>query len=215
MDRTHFKQYMRVKLIVALIFVIGIVGVVAYAQANKSGATKAVGKTGSSFSATTIGTSSNVYQYKLGQTITVTTASYTVDITLTRIIDPATGGSPADSLEGADDLNVTPVPGDRFVAALFSITNKGPEPYDAFSEMVNSPSLGGLVSATGSDNLAHFYDSLSSVAECTNMAAMSYQVDAGTTGNSGCVVFEIPIGVSIKTIKVITENNQTFDYSVQ
>ncbi len=119
----------------------------------------------------TIGTTLDVENYT-GDTLAVT---------MTRIIDPATG---------ADEFN-TPNMGDRFVAVDMSLENLSAA---TITDYANSDAA-----VIGTDSQAYTAD-LDSVAECTNFSSGVFTLLPGNSEN-GCVVFQLPVGIGVKAIQ--------------
>lgn len=102
-------------------------------------------------------------------------------VQLVQVIDPA---------QGADQFT-TPNTGDRFVAAVFKITDTGSA---SISDDANDNA-----SIVGSDDESYSAD-FDSVAECTNFNSGTYQVAPGES-LTGCVVFQIPTSVNISKVE--------------
>lgn len=121
---------------------------------------------------------------KIGDTIKLG-GNNGLSITLVRIIDPA---------EGTDEYN-TPSASKHLVAVDVKIVNDGTS---AFQDNANNN-----ITLIGSDNHKYTND-IDSVSECTNFNYGDYTLSAGS-GTTGCVVFQVPNGVS--AAKVQFENS--------
>jgi len=102
-------------------------------------------------------------------------------VQLVRMIDPA---------RGSDQLT-TPIRGNRFVAALFKITNTGRR---RITDDANADA-----SITGA-NAQNFLSDPDSVAECTNFESGVYQL-APKMSQTGCVVFQLPSALKVSTVE--------------
>lgn len=118
-------------------------------------------------------TTSTSTPYAVGDTINIDTLA----VTLTKVIDPATGA----------DQFTTPDAGNKFVAAEFSIKNTGTQTYH--DDANNN------VTVIDSSTQAHTSD-VNSVSDCTNFNLGEYTLAPGDT-ESGCVVFQIPQNASV------------------
>lgn len=105
----------------------------------------------------------------------------TLAVTMTQVIDPATGANEFD----------TPNPGDRFVAVDMTLENPGA---GTISDDANNDTT-----VIGTDSQAYTAD-FDSVAECTNFSYGEFTLLPGGTEN-GCVVYQLPVGVSVKAIQ--------------
>jgi hypothetical protein len=116
----------------------------------------------------------------VGATLTLTGDNATAAVTLTQVINPATGadGPPTD-----DNGNPN---GDTYVATLLTVKNTGTQ---SFQGDANSDST--LIGSNDQSYTADFDD----VNECTNFNSGSYQLGAGESA-TGCVVFVLPAGVT-------------------
>jgi hypothetical protein len=119
--------------------------------------------------------------YKVGDTITFDGLA----VTLANVTDPA---KPASTYDTADA-------GKRLVATAFTIQNNGT---DTYNDDANNN-----VTVIGSDNQA--YTAMNSsgfipVIGCTNFSSGMYTLVDGQS-ESGCVVVQMPLGVSIKGVK--------------
>lgn len=101
-------------------------------------------------------------------------------VRLMQIIDPAQGS----------DQYVTPTPGDRFVAVLFSLT--------AGAQAV-SGDANVNASAIGSNGQTYTAD-FDSVSECTSFSSGEYRIVAHQSA-TGCVVFQVPTGISVAKVQ--------------
>ena len=102
-------------------------------------------------------------------------------VTLTQVIDPA---------QGADEFT-TPNPGDRFIGAMFTITDTG--------NGATSDDANGDATVVGTDDQTYQAD-FDSLAECTNFNDGEYQLNPGESA-TGCVTFQLPIGVSVSKVE--------------
>lgn len=102
-------------------------------------------------------------------------------VRLVQVIDPA---------QGADQF-MTPDPGDRFVAAVFKITDTG--------NAATSDDANNNASVVGSNDQS-YSSGVDTVSECTNFNSGLYQLDPGSS-LTGCVVFQIPTGVNVSKVE--------------
>jgi len=102
-------------------------------------------------------------------------------VRLIKTIDPARGA----------DQYTRPIPGTRFVAAVFTITDTGTH---KISDDANSNA-----SVTGSNDES-FLSEPDSLADCTNFNGGTYQL-APHQSQTGCVAFQIPNGVTMSTVE--------------
>lgn len=105
----------------------------------------------------------------------------TLSVTVTSVVDPATAGTGSG---GPDN-------GYRFVAVQMNLTDTG---LGSVEGDVNYST-----SVVGSDGTTYHAD-FGTVAECTNFSYGLFDLP-GNDSASGCVVFELPTGVSATTIK--------------
>lgn len=112
-------------------------------------------------------------------------------VTLLKITDPAQG---ADQYTTADA-------GKRFVAASVKIMNNGTSSYqdDANNDLT----------LIGSDNQSYTSD-LNSVSGCTDFSNGQYTLAAGESA-TGCVVFQVPNGVSAAKVQFQTNSGMSGD----
>jgi hypothetical protein len=101
-------------------------------------------------------------------------------VRLVLVIDPA---------QGVDE-STTPNAGDRFVAAVFKITNTGAHQI--------SNDADGNASVVGS-NAQSYTASLDAAAECTSFAGSSSQLAPGASF-TGCVVFQLPTTINVSQV---------------
>jgi ABC-type Fe3+-hydroxamate transport system substrate-binding protein len=113
----------------------------------------------------------------VGATLTLTDEQ----VTLTKVIDPATG---------ADQYTV-PDTGKRFVATVFTIKNT--------ASQAGQGDANSNTSVIGSDNQGYSPD-FSNVSECTNFNDGSFELGPGESV-SGCVVFQLPTGVTVAKVQ--------------
>jgi hypothetical protein len=107
------------------------------------------------------------------------TGTAEIGVTLTKVVDPATG----------TDYD-TPPAGDRFVAAVFTLRGmKGTFSDDANSDVV-------LVGADQQD----YSPTFDTLAECTNFDNGAFNLSPGQT-LSGCVSFAVPTPVKIASVQ--------------
>lgn len=120
-------------------------------------------------------------QGSLGTSFTETDdSSNTMSIALGSVIDPAHGTSDFDQ----------PSTGNRFVAAEFKLTGIRGSSADNAN---NNASLIG-------DNHHVYVADLDDVSECTNFTSGDYKV-APNQSSAGCVVFQVPVGVTVLQVK--------------
>jgi hypothetical protein len=123
---------------------------------------------------------SNSLSGPIGTTFRVTNGSNVVDVSLTKVIDPA---------QGADQYT-TPDPGKRFVGAVFKLKGvTGSSSDDANSD----------ASLLGSDGQTYSPD-FNDIAGYTNFNSGEFNVSAGET-SVGAVVFQVPSGVKVSKIE--------------
>lgn len=103
-----------------------------------------------------------------------------MSVSLTHVIDPAKGS----------DEYTTPDNGKRFVGAKFVITGLSGH----YSDDANSDAV-----VVGSDGQTYQPD-FNDIAGCTNFNAGSFAVSPGQT-TKGCVVFQVPNSVKVKSIQ--------------
>lgn len=108
-------------------------------------------------------------------------------VTMTQIVDPATGANE----------DYTPNPGYRFVAVEMTVQNAGNA---TITDDANVD-----VTVIGTDSQAYVAD-FDSVSECTNFSFGEYTLLAGNS-ESGCVVYQLPTGVSVKAIQFALNGN--------
>lgn len=117
-----------------------------------------------------------------GTTQTVTDdvgAQYSV--TLTKIIDPATGA-----------LLSIPDPGTRFIATVFTLTDTGTYALhdDAYGD----------VTLVGSDGQDYRVGITTNVSDCTNFSGGQFRLGIAESV-SGCVAFQLPTGVTAARVQ--------------
>lgn len=115
-------------------------------------------------------------------------------VTLVKVIDPATGA----------DQFTTPDAGKRFVAVDVKIANKGTS---AYQDDANSD-----VSLIGTDGQAYTVD-FSNVAQCTNFNDGDYTL-AGGESITGCVVFQLPTGISTSKVQFQDSSDDTGEWDI-
>ena len=118
----------------------------------------------------------------IGSSFTVTSFSGKYSVRLVQLIDPASGATPTFT---------TPTAEDRFVAAVFTVTNTG---FSQISDDANSDAS--VIGTNRQDYSAGF----NSVAGCTNFNSGEFQLVPGGS-ETGCVVFTVPIGVSVAKVQ--------------
>jgi len=104
---------------------------------------------------------------------------YSVQLVL--MIDPAQGATQVTTAEA----------GDRFVAAVFKVTDTG--------EQQIAGGANDDASIVGSDGRSYGFDA-DSVAECSSFKSGKYQLGPGQS-LSGCVVFELPANVDVSRVE--------------
>lgn len=116
----------------------------------------------------------------VGATLNLTGEDGPLAVTLSQVINPATGtdGPPTD-----DNGNPN---GSTYVAAMLTIKNTSTS---ARKDDANNDAV--LVGSNNQDYTADF----DSVAECTNFDSGEYQLGPGESAN-GCVVFVMPPGIT-------------------
>jgi hypothetical protein len=102
-------------------------------------------------------------------------------VALVRVIDPAKGA----------DQYTTANPGERFVAAVFTIANAG-SASTTDDANTNATVLG--------SNAVSYSADFDPVAECTNFNGGTYQLGRGQS-LTGCVVFQLPAGVKVARVQ--------------
>ena len=102
-------------------------------------------------------------------------------VTLTRVIDPATGLS----------LSI-PDPGTRFVATVFTLTDTGT--YALHDDVY------GDVTLVGSDGQDYPVGITTNVSDCTNFSNGLFRLGLGESV-SGCVAFQLPTGVTAAKVQ--------------
>lgn len=121
-------------------------------------------------------------QGAIGSTLDVEDSSGdTLAVTMTQIIDPATG---------ANEF-YTPNSGDRFVAVDMGLQNP------SSATITDDANLDATV--IGTDSQAYTAD-FDSVAECTNFSSGQFTLLPGNSEN-GCVVFQLPVGIAVKAVQ--------------
>jgi hypothetical protein len=111
----------------------------------------------------------------------------TLAVTMTQIIDPATGANEFD----------TPNSGDRFVAIEMTLENP--------SSATITDDANGDTTVIGTDSQAYDAD-FDSVAECTNFAYGQFTLLPGAS-EDGCVLYQLPVGVDVKAIQFVLGGN--------
>jgi hypothetical protein len=107
----------------------------------------------------------------------------TYTVSLKEVIDPANGSQNA------------PPAGDRFVAAVFTVTDTSRS--GSTSPPWNNADVN--ASAVGSDNQTYTF-SIALLPMCTNFSDGSYQLGPGESA-TGCVAFALPTSVKVVEIK--------------
>ena len=183
--RNWFAKHKILTVIIALIL-LGIIG-----SALSSSNSPTVNTTASTSNTTTTsnnssssGSSEPAQTAKIGSTVNIG-GSKGLAVTLSQVIDPATGNPDDDS---------TPDPGKRFVAVDLTIVNNGTASYqdDANND----------VTLIGTDNQSYTPD-FNDVTECTNFDSGQYTLAAGES-TTGCVVFQVPDGVNAAKVQFQT-----------
>jgi hypothetical protein len=108
-------------------------------------------------------------------------------VTMTQIVDPATG---------ANEF-YTPNPGYRFVAVEMTLQNA--------SNATITDDANTDVTVIGTDSQAYVFDA-DDVSECTNFSYGDYTLLSGNS-EDGCVVFQLPTGVSVQAIQFALNGN--------
>lgn len=106
--------------------------------------------------------------------------SYTVE--LSQLIDPASGATPTFT---------TPSTGDRFVAAVFVVTDTGTAP------VTDDADADASVVGTNHQDYSIGYGTVSG---CTNFNYGQFQLSPGGS-ETGCVVFTVPVGVNVTEVQ--------------
>jgi hypothetical protein len=101
-------------------------------------------------------------------------------VRLVLVIDPA---------QGLDE-STTPAPGERFVAAVFKVTNTGGHQI--------SNDADGNASVVGS-NAQSYTAGLDAAAECTSFASSTAQLAPGASF-TGCAVFQLPTAINVAKV---------------
>jgi hypothetical protein len=166
--------------IIVLIIIIS----VAVSNGTKPTVTNTATNTGSTSSSKKSSSSSSTTAH-VGSTVDIG-GSKGLAVTLTQVIDPATGS----------DQYTTADAGKRFVAAEVKIVNNGTA---AFSDDANSD-----MTLIGSDNQSYTAD-FDTVSECTNFNSGQYTLAPGES-STGCVVFQVPNGVNTTKVQFQTQS---------
>lgn len=176
--------------IIAFLLFFFLVGVIGNASKNTNSNNKSSSGSNAGILSTNTDKGSNSSASTSSSSATTTSVPYTVgdaikinslSVTLTQVIDPASG---------ADEFN-QPESGNKLVAAVFSITNDGSQTYN---DDINSDAT-----VIGSDTQAYSYDT-DNVSECTNFNEGEYTLAPGDT-ESGCAVFQLPQDVSVSKVQ--------------
>ena len=186
------SKHTGLKIIGGIIGLVVLISIIAAASSgNSSVTTTPTSSTQSSTnSSSQPSTSSTKPTAKVGDTINIG-GSKGLAVTLLKITDPAQG---ADQYTTADA-------GKRFVATSLKIMNNGTSSYQ--DDANNNITL------IGSDNQSYTTD-ISSVSGCTNFSNGQYTLAAGE-GATGCVVFQIPNGVTTAKIQFQTNSGMSGD----
>jgi hypothetical protein len=172
--------------VILLIIILGIIG----AMTSKSNPTVTTTPTSNTASSSNTASNPAPSTAKVGDTINIG-GSKGIAITLLKITDPAQG---ADQYTTADA-------GKRFVAANVKIVNNGTSSYQ--DDANNNITL------IGSDNQSYTSD-LNSVSGCTDFSNGQYTLAAGESA-TGCVVFQVPNGVTTAKIQFQTNSGMSGD----
>jgi hypothetical protein len=186
-DKSSWMKEHKVLSSCGALVVLGIIGLIILSSTNLN-----VNKTPAN--TTNVNTLSNNSSAKSSPTATaapVAKVGDTVDIggsnglavTLLKVIDPA---------QGADQQFNTPDAGKRFVGVDVKIANNNSSAYhdNANTDMI----------VIGSDNQTYTADYFDSVSECTDFNSGEYTL-AGSESATGCVVFQVPTGVSVAKVQ--------------
>jgi len=115
----------------------------------------------------------------------------TAAVTLVAVTDPAQ----------ADVQPFQPAAGKRFVSATFTILDTGP----AITGDANNDAT--LIGSDGQTYTADF----DTLAGCTNFAHGVYQLGHGES-STGCVAFQVPIGVTVSKVKYSPDSGFSGDF---
>lgn len=132
---------------------------------------------------------SGTFHTHLGRSLTLTSDGIQATFKLTRIVDPAAG----------DNSSLTS--GDRYVATEFWVYDPSAQPVTGINEL-DSPDV---ARAIGSNGQTYQPDPIDTVSECTSFHTEGYKIVSGESA-TGCIVFQIPIGVSVSEVQVMAGN---------
>ncbi len=161
------------------------VGVLAAAGSGGSSVSNSTVTTAGGSTATTGGSTATTKASSaahVGSTVAVSDGNGgDANVTITQVIDPASGA----------DQYTTPDAGKRFVGVEMTIQNTGKK---TLQDDANS-----TTTVQGSDNQTYTFD-VNDISECTNFNSGSYTLAPGASV-TGCVVFQLPTGVSPKQVQ--------------
>jgi len=184
-EKGFFRRHKVLSVFGGIVVLIIIISVAVSNGSKPTVTTTAVASTSKTSSISSKSSSTASTTAHVGSTVDIG-GSKGLAVTLTQVIDPATG---SDQYTSADA-------GKRFVAAEVKIVNNGTA---AFSDDANSD-----MTLIGSDNQSYTAD-FDTVSECTNFNSGQYTLAPGES-STGCVVFQVPNGVNTAKIQFQTQS---------
>jgi Domain of unknown function (DUF4352) len=184
------SKHTGLKIIGGIIGLIVLISIIAAASSSNNPTVTTTASSNNSSNTASSSTKPAPTTAKVGDTINIG-GNQGLAVTLLKITDPAQG---ADQYTTADA-------GKRFIAVSVKIINNGTS---SFQDDANSN-----ITLIGSDNQSYTFDS-SNVSGCTNFSYGTYTLATGASA-TGCVVFQVPNGVSTSKIQFQTRGGYSGD----